>query len=425
METAAGPSTAQPEALPGTAPDAANGFPFDPRDPAFRADPYPTYDAIREQTPVLQTPIGLLVLSRHADTVRLLHHPTTSTDQRNSSLYAAFVESSGIDPFEGREPSFLFLDPPDHTRLRGLVSHAFTPRRVRDLGERIAQIVDELIDAKIAAGEMEVIEDFAYLVPVRVICELLGVPGQDHEIFKDWSRELARGLDPEFMIPTETMDRMNAAGQALQAYFEDLIEQRRRSPGDDMLSALIGAEEAGDKLTHGELLSTLSLLLIAGHETTVNLIGNGILQFSRHPEQYEKLRADPTLVRTAVEEVLRFDPPVQVTGRISMTDLEFDGYALPKGQQGLCLLGAANRDPSEFGSNAGDFDISRSPNNHVAFGAGIHFCLGANLARLEAQKAVGAFARRIGTFELTEDPSYRENFVLRGLARLPIAFDRD
>jgi cytochrome P450 len=400
----------------------AAGFPFDPRDPAFRADPYPTYERLREQTPVLATPIGMLVLSRHADCVRLLHHPTTSTDQRNSALYQAFVQNLEVDPFEGREPSFLFLDPPDHTRLRGLVSHAFTPRRVRDLGTRIAEIVDELIDEHIEAGEMEVIEDFAYLLPVRVICELLGVPTKDHEIFKDWSRQLARGLDPEFMLPQETVAKMQAASEALQTYFEELIGERRKEPGPDMLSALIGAEEAGDKLTHGELLSTLGLLLIAGHETTVNLIGNAVLQFSRHPDQYAKLCADRSLTKSAIEEVLRFDPPVQITGRISMIDLEFDGHVLSKGQQGLCLIGGANRDPGEFGPSAPLFDITRTPNNHVAFGAGIHFCLGANLARLEAQTAIEALARRVGPFELADEPSYRENFVLRGLSRLPIEF---
>ena len=402
----------------------ASGFPFDPRDPAFRADPYPTYERIRQATPVLATPIGMIVLSRHADCVRLLHHPTTSTDQRNSTLYQAFVQSMDVDPFEGREPSFLFLDPPDHTRLRGLVSHAFTPRRVRDLTGLIAEIVDGLIDTHIGNGEMEVIEDFAYLLPVRVICEMLGVPSKDHEIFKDWSRQLARGLDPEFMLPQETVAAMQAASDALRAYFEELIAERKASPGDDMLSALIGAEEAGDKLTHGELLSTLGLLLIAGHETTVNLVGNAVLQFSRHPGEYAKLCEDPSLAKTAIEEVLRFDPPVQITGRISMTDLEFDGHVLSKGQQGLCLIGGANRDPAEFGPTAGTFDITRTPNNHVAFGAGIHFCLGANLARLEAQTAIEALARRIGPFELADEPSYRENFVLRGLSRLPIRFGR-
>lgn len=400
----------------------ATNFPFDPRDPDFRADPYPTYERLRAETPVLATPIGMLVLSRHADCVQLLHHPTTSTDQRKSALYQAFAQTMDVDPFEGREPSFLFLDPPDHTRLRGLVSHAFTPRRIRDLQTRIAEIVDELLDAYVPTGEMEVIEDFAYLLPVRVICEMLGVPTQDHEVFKDWSRQLARGLDPEFMLPQETVAKMQSASEALQSYFEGLIEQRRKTPGDDLLSALIGAEDAGDKLTHGELLSTLGLLLIAGHETTVNLIGNAVLQFSRHPGEYEKLCADPALCRSAIEEVLRFDPPVQITGRIAMTDMPFDGHVLGMGQQGLCLIGGANRDPAEFGPSAGDFDITRTPNNHVAFGAGIHFCLGANLARLEAQTAVDAFARRIGPFGLAGEPSYRENFVLRGLSELPIVF---
>ena len=403
-------------------PDAANGFPFDPRDPHFRSDPYPTYNRIRDESPVLKTPIGLLVLSRHHDCVSLLHHPQTSTDQRNSALFQAFVEATGTDMFEGREPSFLFLDPPDHTRLRGLVSHAFTPRRVRDLSGRVQEIVDELIDKALSGGQMEVIEEFAYLVPVRVICELLGVPAADHEVFKDWSRELARGLDPEFMIPVDTRARQMKASELLMSYFEQLIAERTRDPGEDMLSALIQAEQAGDKLTHGELLSTLSLLLIAGHETTVNLIGNGILQFSRHPDQYAKLCAEPSLARSAVEETLRFDPPVQVTGRISMTELSFDGHVLGKGQQALCLLGAANRDPAEFGDTAGSFDITRTSNNHVAFGAGIHFCLGAPLARVEAQIAFETFARRIGPFELADEPAYREHFVLRGLSRLPIRF---
>lgn len=399
-----------------------NAFPFDPRDPAFRADPYPTYNELRETSPVLQSSLGLLVLSKHHDCVALLHNPETSTDQRNSTLFQAYLQTLDFDPFEGREPSFLFLDPPDHTRLRGLVSHAFTPRRVRDLGPRVQQIVDELIDAGIASGEMEAIEELAYLVPVRVICELLGVPTADHEIFKDWSRKLARGLDPDFMIPEDTRQEMLEAGEALQSYFDGLIAKRTADPGDDMLSALIHAEQEGDKLTHGELLTTLGLLLIAGHETTVNLIGNGLLQFSRHPDQYDRLQKDTSLARSAVEETLRFDPPVQITGRIAMTELSFDGHTLSPGLQGICVIGGANRDPEEFGDTAQHFDITRSPNNHVAFGAGIHFCLGAPLARIEAQITFETFARRVGPFELMEEPGYRENFVLRGLSKLPVAF---
>jgi cytochrome P450 len=216
---------------------------------------------------------------------------------------------------------------------------------------------------------------------------------------------------------------MEASGEALREYFEELIAERTNKPGDDMLSAMIEAEQEGEKLTHGELLSTLGLLLIAGHETTVNLIGNGLLQFSRHPDQYARLTADPSLRKGAVEEVLRFDPPVQITGRIAMTELEFDGHALPPGSQGLCLIGGANRDPAEFGSDAQSFDITRTNNNHVSFGAGIHFCIGAPLARMEAQVAFERFATRVEGFVLTEEPTYREAFVLRGLSKLPISFE--
>jgi cytochrome P450 len=415
------PVTEREAAAPAAWMNETNAFPFDPRDTAFRANPYPTYDALRESTPVLSTQLGLLVLSRQHDCVTLLHHPQTSTDQRNSTLFQAYLKTLDSDPFEGREPSFLFLDPPDHTRLRGLVSHAFTPRRVRDLLPRVYEIVDELLDAAISGGGMEGVEEFAYLVPVKVICLLLGVPEADNDQFKTWSRQLARGLDPDFMLDAETRRGMEESSEALREYFEELIAERTKQPGDDMLSAMIQAEQEGEKLSHGELLSTLGLLLIAGHETTVNLIGNGLLQFSRHPDQYSKLRKDPSLRKGAVEEVLRYDPPVQITGRIAMTELEFDGHTLTPGSQGLCIIGGANRDPDEFGTDAGDFDITRSNNNHVSFGAGIHFCIGAPLARMEAQAAFEKFAQRIESFELTEEPTYREAFVLRGLSKLPIA----
>ncbi|MGH7860275.1 MAG: cytochrome P450, partial [Candidatus Binatia bacterium] len=227
---------------------------------------------------------------------------------------------------------------------------------------------------------------------------------------------------PEFMLPPETRQRLLDASEAIRAYFEELIEERKRHPGDDMLSALIGAQQEGDKLTHGELLSTLGLLLIAGHETTVNLIGNGILQLSRHPDQWSRLRDDPALARSAVEEVLRFDPPVQITGRIALKELTFDNETLERGQQAICVIGAANRDPDEFGPTAPDFDVTRGHHNHVSFGAGIHFCLGAPLARMEAQIAFEAFAQRTSAYELTDEPTYREAFVLRGLAKLPVAF---
>src|SRR5205823_757787 len=228
--------------------------------PAFRANPYPTYDAIRESTPVLATQLGLLVLSRQRDCVALLHHPQTSTDQRKSTLFQAYLKTLDFDPFEGREPSFLFLDPPDHTRLRGLVSHAFTPRRVRDLLPEVHRIVDELLDDALANGGMEAVEEFAYLVPVKVICLLLGVPEADNDQFKAWSRQLARGLDPDFMLDDDTRKNMETSGEALREYFEVLIAERSKTPGDDMLSAMIAAEQEGATLTHGEPLPTLGPL---------------------------------------------------------------------------------------------------------------------------------------------------------------------
>jgi cytochrome P450 len=422
--------TQETEAPPGFVSEDANNFPFDPTDPAFRTDPYPAYNALRENSPVLKLPLGLMVLSRHKDCVGLLHSPVGSTDQRNSAMYKAYIAAGGEDLFADREPSFLVLDPPDHTRLRGLVQHAFTPRRVREMAPRIQQIVDDLLDQAIETGSFELIDEFAYLVPVKVICELLGVPPEDHEVFRENSRILTRGLDPDFMVSAEDRTNMLAAGQVMETYFEQLIGERTRDPGDDMLSALIQVEQEGEKLTHQELRTTLGLLLIAGHETTVNLIGNGILQLSRHPDEYRKLREDPSLARGVVEETLRFDPPVQVTGRIAMVPLVFGEdigapQTLEKGEQAICLIGAVNRDPAEFGENAQAFDITRKPGNHIAFGGGIHFCLGAPLARLEAQIAFETFARRIGRFRLAAEPAYREHFVLRGLSTCPVEIGND
>jgi cytochrome P450 len=420
--------TQQTERPPGFMPESENTFPFDPTDPAFRVDPYPVYNALRDNAPVMKLSLGLLVLSRHKDCVSLLHNPNGSTDQRNSAMYQAYIEGGGEDLFADREPSFLVLDPPDHTRLRGLVQHAFTPRRVREMAPRIQQIVDDLLDTALERGSFELIDEFAYLVPVKVICELLGIPPEDHEVFRENSRILTRGLDPDFMVNAEDREKMMVASKVLDDYFEALIADRTANPGDDMLSALIQVEQEGEKLTHQELRTTLGLLLIAGHETTVNLIGNGILQLSRHPDEYRKLCADPTLAKGAVEETLRFDPPVQVTGRIAKIPLTFGEdigapQTLEKGEQALCLIGAVNRDPAEFGDNAQAFDISRKPGNHIAFGGGIHFCLGAPLARLEAQIAFDTFSRRIGGFRLAAEPAYREHFVLRGMSTCPVEIE--
>lgn len=398
---------------------------FNPFDPAFRIDPYAVYERIRRVAPIHQGAFDAWVLSRYADCVAMLKDPRSSSDSTNSTAYQQFVEQTGSDPeelIEGARP-FLFMDPPDHTRLRGLVNKAFTPRVADELRPRIQQIVDELLDAVAAKGELEVIEDFAYLVPVRVICEMLGVPAEDHETFKGWSRELARSLDPEEMLPPDVVERRRRAIESFREYFRGLIAQRRVEPRDDLLSALIAAEERGDKLTEDELLSTCTLLLVAGHETTVNLIGNGTLALLRHPDQLARLRKDPSLARSAVEEVLRYDPPVQLTGRTALEDMEVGGETIKKGQQAIILIGSANRDPAQF-PEPERFDIGRQDNRHLAFGHGVHFCVGAPLARVEGEIALGTLARRLESPRLlTESPEYKENVVLRGLAALPVAFD--
>jgi pimeloyl-[acyl-carrier protein] synthase len=314
-------------------------------------------------------------------------------------------------------------DPPDHTRLRGLVSKAFTPRVVEGLRPRIQQIVDGLIDRVAARRSMDLIEEFAYPIPVVVICEMLGVPVEDHERFKGWSLDIARGLDLIWLGPDSEVGRRSvAARQALADYFRGLIAQRRAAPRNDLLSGLIAAEEAGDKLNETELLATCILLLIAGHETTVNLIGNGTLALLRHHDQFERLRREPALIGTAVEELLRYDGPVQRTARIPSDDIDIGGQTIAKGEMVMPFIGAADRDPAQF-PDPDRLDIGRAENRHIAFGWGIHFCLGAPLARIEGQIAIGTLARRLPKLALgTDQPEYRQSLTLRGLKALPVSF---
>jgi cytochrome P450 len=259
-------------------------------------------------------------------------------------------------------------------------------------------------------------------LPVQVISEMLGVPPEDHERFKGWSRDLARGLDPDFILPQEVLDQRKAAIDAFSAYFLELIAERRRAPQDDLLSALVAAEDEGDRLTERELLSTCTLLLVAGHETTVNLIANGTLALLRHPDQLRRLRDDPSVARSAVEEVLRYDAPVQMTGRVALEDIELDGATLTKGAFALLLLASANRDPAAF-AEPDRLDLGRTDNHHLAFGFGTHFCLGAPLARLEGEIALTSLVRRCPDLALaTDQPRYKENLILRGLEALPVTF---
>ena len=391
---------------------------FDPMDPDFVANPYPTYHRLRAEDPVHHSPLGFWVLTRYDDVVTVLRDPRFAKEAIAAVVAARFgIAAPGIGL------SMLDRDPPDHTRLRGLVSKAFTPRVVETLRPHIQQIVDGLLDRVEGTGSMDLIEDFAYPLPVVVICQMLGVPVEDRERFKQWGVDIARGLDAILLPPDSDVTRRSFASRtALTDYFRALIAERRAAPRADMLSALIAAEEAGDKLSEEELLATCILLLVAGHETTVNLIGNGTLALLRHPDQLRRLRETPGLIQGAVEELLRYDGPVQRTARVPSEDVTLGGRTIAKGELVMPFTGAANRDPAQF-PDPDRLDITRADSRHVGFGWGIHFCLGAPLARVEGQIALGTLVRRLPKLALaTDKPEYRPSLTLRGLTTLPVAF---
>jgi cytochrome P450 len=392
---------------------------FNPMDPEFVADPYPMYHRLRAEDPVHHSPLGFWVLTRYPDVLAMLRDPRLIKEP-----IAAFVAARfGVAVPPGLGLSMLDRDPPDHTRLRGLVSKAFTPRALERLRPEIQQIVDGLLDEVRGRGSMDLIEEFAYPLPVRVICEMLGVPVKDHERFKAWGLDIARGLDAIMLPPDSPVGQRSVSGRrALAEYFRELIAERRAAPRDDMLSALIAAEEAGDTLNEEELLATCILLLVAGHETTVNLIGNGMLALLRHPAELRKLRDNPRLIGSAVEELLRFDGPVQRTARIPSEDITIGGQTIGKGEMVMPFLGAADRDPTQF-PDPDRLDITRSDNRHIAFGMGIHFCLGAPLARMEGQIAINTLLARLPRLTLaTDQPRFRQSLTLRGLEALPVSF---
>jgi cytochrome P450 len=394
------------------------GIEFNPMDPAFVADPYPTYHRLRAEDPVHHSPLGFWVLTRYDDVVAALRDPRLAKE-----AIAAFVAARFGAPIPALGLSMLDRDPPDHTRLRSLVSKAFTPRVVEGLRPHIQQIVDGLLAGVAEAGSMDLVEEFAYPLPVIVICEMLGVPVADQERFKAWSLDIARSLDTIMLPPDSDVGRRGvAARHGLADYFRELIAERRAKPRADMLSALIAAEEAGDKLNENELLATCILLLVAGHETTVNLLSNGTLALLRNPDQLRRLRENPALIGTAVEELLRYDGPVQRTARIPSEDMTIAGRKIAAGEMVMPFLGAADRDPAQF-PEPDRLDIGRKDNRHIAFGLGIHFCLGAPLARIEGQIAINALVKRFPKLALaTETPEFRQSLTLRGLKSLPLSF---
>jgi cytochrome P450 len=388
---------------------------LDPFLPEYRADPYPLYQRLRELDPVHRSPAGAWVLTRHGDATAVLRDPRFSSNPSHLGGDRPQVGPRRLDT-----KVLLFLDAPDHTRLRSLVFKAFTPGVVRRLRPRVEELVAGLLGQARERGSIEVIADLAYPLPIAVICELLGVPAADRGSFGSWSSDASRLLDRDIDLDEATVERGTAAIAAFTEYFGRLIQQRKQEPRDDLVSRLIAAEEAGERLTWEELFATIILLFLAGHETTVNLIGNGLLALLRHPDQLERLRRDPTLGASAVEELLRYESPVHVTARIATTGLEVGGVRLRAGEQVIVTVAAANRDPAVF-ADSDRLDVGRQDNRHLSFSAGMHYCLGAALARLEGEVAFGALLRGFPTIELAgPEPSFRDHFVLRGLRSLPL-----
>lgn len=391
-------------------------------DPANRADPYRLCAQFRDRGPLQLPDANLAVFLSYRDCDEVLRHPSSSSENANSTVAKQQAEAGTAPPRQG-PPGFLFLDPPDHTRLRKLVSKAFAPRVVSALQPDVRSLVDGLLDRVAEKGQFAVVEDFAYPLPVAVICRLLGVPLEDEPQFSRASALLAQALDPFSTItgvPAEVANERQQAGTWLRDYFHGLIDKRRSRPGEDLLSGLIAVEESGDQLTEEEIVSTCNLLLIAGHETTVNLIGNAVLAMLRNPGQWAALGADADRAPAIVEETLRYDPPVQLAGRIALADMVIGGVEVPAGDVMMLLLAGANRDPAEY-DRPDVFDPERKNLRHLGFGRGAHYCLGAPLARLEASVALAAVAARFPNARLDGEPQYKTNVTLRGLSQLTLA----
>ena len=397
---------------------------FDPLSPDYIRDPYPFYERLRNTDPVHLTEHRSYLASRHAEASLVLRDKRFGKDfvERTVRRYGPKIIEEPV--FRSMSHWMLQQDPPDHTRLRGLVVKAFTARRVEDMRPRIQQVVDQTIDAVIDSGHMDLIEDFAFRLPVTIICDMLGIPEEHREAFYKGSRDGGRILEPVPMTQEE-IAQANAGNAMARMYFEQLFELRRREPGDDLTTQLVQAEEDGSKLTNEELTANIILLFGAGHETTVNLIGNGLLALHRNPDQLALLKSNPSLITNAIEEFLRYDSSVQLTGRVALQDIpDLGGKKIPKGETVLCLLGSANRDPAAYHDHPDRLDITRPNIRPLSFGGGIHHCLGAQLARIEAEIAISTLLRRLPELRLddADNPEWRPTFVLRGLKRLPASW---
>ncbi len=394
--------------------------------PDVLRNPHPTLAKLREEAPIYQVQHREMgsypwLLTRYEDAIALMNDERfTKSFQRIPNQHRDEARKDYMmEAAAAINRHMLTLDPPDHTRLRGLIHKAFTPKMIRELEGRIQEITDDLIAGMLAKDRVDFIADFAFPLPVTVIAELLGVPREDRDKFKRWSQTIILG-------GSEMADREQVGVAALEfiMYFHEKFDERRAEPKDDLITGLVQVEEAGDKLDPQELISMVFLLLVAGHETTVNLLGNGLLALLQHPDQKRQLKDNPDLIRTAVDELLRFEGPVGVsTMRWALEDVEFYGQTIPAGQMVVASLLAANRDPAVF-ENPNTLDITRTPNKHVAFGNGIHYCVGAPLARLEGAVAFNTLLQRLPKLALAVDAAQLERnktILLHGMKSMPVS----
>jgi len=393
---------------------------FNPLADGYIENPHPHLTEMRESDPVHFTLLNQWIVFTYADVTRLLRDPTMSVQDDNIELHdeervAAFVEAAGGDV--QRRRNMLGSDPPDHTRLRRLVSKAFTPSAIEALRPRIQELVDDALDGMARRGGGDVVAELAFPLPFDVISEMLGMPESDKEQIARWSGAVVKTLDP--IITEEEVREAVASSTAMDEHIDRVITWKRGRRDDDLLTALIAAEEDGDRLSPVELRDQVSLLFIAGHETTVNLIGTGIYELIRHPDQLAVMRDDPGL--GAIDELLRYVSPVQFSRRITLAEAHFGERVIPPGSMVLAGLASANRDPAKWGPTADQLNLRREgAGQHVSFGSGAHYCLGASLAKLEAQVAIGSFVRRFPEARLDGEPAWNGRINLRGLERLPV-----
>ncbi|PPK64920.1 cytochrome P450 [Actinokineospora auranticolor] len=386
--------------------------------PDWRHDPYRSYAVLREAGPFIPGPLGTRLVPGYHEANLIMQNPDWSHAEESELLHPdSDVELPG---------SFLWMEPPDHTRLRGLVSKAFTMRTIEGLRGRTEQVVADLFDKLLAEGgdhPVDILEALAYPLPLTMVCELLGVPAEAHDEVRQMSAGIARGLDPDVLLSPAELAARTAAVHRFRDFFGDLIAQRRKAPQDDLITRLVRAEADGATMSPTELLGTLLILVVAGHETTVNLIGNGVLALIRDPDQFALLKSNPDLAVAAADEVLRYDAPVHLTTRTARTEITVSDQVFAPGEAVIVLFGSANRDPRAF-PEPDRFDITRyaagnRANRHLSFGLGLHYCIGAPLARLEMEMALRAIATRVAAFDLPHDPPpYRPNLVVRGMSEL-------